>query len=85
VPDGTRLGVSLTIDGIANAASANIGFLMGDVNGNRIVNQTDVTWVRDQVGEPLSNDNFLHDLNTSGVINQADVSLAHDAVGNYLP
>jgi hypothetical protein len=86
VPDGTRLGITLNVNGVANAASANIGFLFGDVSGNGTVNHSDVTLISGRIGQSLSEgNNFIYDVNANGAINHADVTFASAVVGNSLP
>jgi len=84
-PDKKRVGITLNVDGAANAASANIGFLYGDVSGNRQVQGNDSTAVRARMGAPLSAANFIYDVNVNGAIQGADDTAVRALVGNALP
>ena len=64
------------------AVSANM--LIGDTNGNKSVNASDVTQTKTQVG-PVNASNFRTDVTVNGVINASDVSLVKTRVGNGLP
>jgi hypothetical protein len=63
--------------------SANI--LIGDTNGDKTVNNSDVTQTRGQVGLPVTDSNFREDVNVDGAITSADVSLVRSDVGHSLP
>ncbi len=85
VPDNRRLSISLTgVNGNTNAAAA-IGFLRGDVNGNRNVSTADTSQIRARAGQVAGSTNFLADINASGVIGAADIAAAKSAVGRSLP
>ena len=60
-------------------------FLVGDVNGNKSVNATDVGSVKGQSGVPASAANFKNDLNVSGGISATDVALEKSASGHSIP
>ena len=51
-----------------------IGFLLGDVNGLRAVNASDISAVKARAGQSIDNSNFKFDVNVSGAIDPADVS-----------
>ena len=59
--------------------------LLGDTSGNGVVNASDVTKTKGQVGVPLSDHNFREDINASGSINASDVSLVKAQSGTALP
>ena len=63
--------------------SANL--LIGDVNGDKTVDRTDVTLTRGQVGVPVSGSNFREDVKVNGAINSADVKAVRAANGHSLP
>jgi hypothetical protein len=67
------------------AASASMGVLLGDVNGNRIVSNADVASVKNQVAAPVTSSNFRNDVSANGVISNTDVSVAKTQVGTTLP
>jgi len=85
VPDNRRLSISLTgVNGSTSAAAA-IGFLRGDVNGNRSVSTADASQIRARAGQIANSTNFLADINATGVIGAADIAAAKSAVGRSLP
>jgi len=59
--------------------------LIGDVNANRVVTNTDVASAKGQVAAPVDSSNFREDVNANGVINNTDVSIAKAQVGSQLP
>jgi len=62
-----------------------MGVLVGDVNGNAIVNASDVSLTKSQVGQPVSSSNFREDVNANGLINSVDVAQVKANVGTALP
>ena len=86
VTDATRVQVDLTgVNGSALSATARIGFLLGDVNGSRFVNSTDITTVKATSGAALSAANFKADLNVSGSINSTDILTVKALSGRSIP
>src|SRR3984893_8885189 len=75
VNDGTHMG----------NVPVSMGVLIGDVNGNAVVNATDVALTKSQVGQPVSGSNFREDVNANGLINSVDVALVKSKVGTALP
>jgi hypothetical protein len=73
------------VNGLLPSASVTLGFLLGDVNGDRFVNGGDVIQVRAQAGATLDATNFRDDLNLDGFINGGDSALARREAGNSLP
>jgi hypothetical protein len=65
------------------AVSMNV--LIGDVNGNKIVNATDVALVKSQAGQAVTGSNFRDDVNVDGSISSSDVALTKSHVGDGLP
>jgi hypothetical protein len=59
--------------------------LVGDVNGNELVNATDVTLVKSQVGQAVTGANFREDVNADGSLSSSDVALTKSHVGDGLP
>jgi hypothetical protein len=62
-----------------------MGVLVGDVNGNAIVNAADVSLTKSQVGVAVTDSNFREDVNADSVINSTDVALVKSEVGTALP
>ena len=75
VNDGTHMG----------DVPVSMGVLVGDVNGNAIVNASDVSLTKSQVGQAVSGSNFREDVNANGVINSVDVAQVKSKVGTALP
>ena len=75
VPDNRRVTVSLTaVNGTMLSPSASIGFLVGDVNGTRTVNSSDISGVKARSGQSTNATNFRFDVNATGAINSSDIS-----------
>ncbi len=75
VNDGQNLGdIAVSMDVLA-----------GDSNANGVVNATDISQVKGQIGQPVGATNFRSDLNFSGAINAGDVSVAKSFSGTSLP
>jgi hypothetical protein len=90
VPDMQKLTVSLTnvTDTFAQTlpnTSVSMNVLMGDANGNKSVNASDVTLAKTKPGEVVGPDNFREDVTVSGDINSADISAIKAESGNSLP
>ena len=62
-----------------------MGVLIGDVNGNAVVNASDVSLTKSQVGQAVSGSNFREDVNVNGTISATDVALVKSKVGTALP
>jgi hypothetical protein len=62
-----------------------MGVLVGDVNGNAIVNSSDVSLTKVQAGQPVTGSNFREDVNANGTISSTDVALVKSEVGTALP
>ena len=65
--------------------SVSMGVLVGDVNGNAVVNASDVSLTKSQVGQAVSGSNFREDVNANGLINSVDVAQVKANVGSALP
>jgi len=75
VNDGTHMG----------NVPVSMGVLVGDVNGNAVVNASDVALTKSQVGMPVGSSNFREDVNANGTISATDVALVKSKVGTALP
>jgi hypothetical protein len=62
-----------------------MGVLVGDVNGNALVNASDVSLTKSQVGQAVSGSNFREDVNVNGTISATDVAQVKANVGTALP
>ena len=90
VIDVQRLTVTLTgvtdeFSQVLPSIPVSMNVLIGDVNGNRVVNATDVTLVKSQVGQVVTGSNFREDVNADGFITSTDVALTKSHVGDGLP
>jgi hypothetical protein len=68
-----------------NIVSPQLGILIGDVNANGVVSNTDVSLVKGQVTAPVGLTNFREDVNANGVISNTDVSVTKAQVTATLP
>jgi hypothetical protein len=90
VTDQQYVTVSLTSvassdGGSGGTGSARIGFLMGDVNGNRVVTVADLGLVNAQLAQPVTAANYLKDVNASGAVTVADKGLTNANLTKALP
>ena len=66
------------------SAGVTIGFLLGDTNGDPIVDLADLNQVRLDLGQKTSIDNFREDVNVSGYIKHSDARVVKRQEGNSL-
>jgi hypothetical protein len=85
VVDATRAAVNLTGVNGSLTASVALGFLLGDVNGSRTVDATDLTATRALSGSTVTQNNFRHDVNLTGMIGAADVAAVKSRSTRSLP
>jgi hypothetical protein len=84
--------VTVTLKGVHDdqgntlaSAVAEIGFLLGDTNGDGEVDQADVEKTQADVGQQTDQDNFREDVNPNGSIDTRDVDRVSAKVGTMLP
>jgi hypothetical protein len=84
--------ITVTLNNVTDSAgsvisnvSRSMGVLLGDVNANGIVSNTDVAEVKAQVTAPVDSSNFRDDVNANGIISNTDVALTKAQVGTTLP
>jgi hypothetical protein len=84
--------VTVSLTNVTDAAgnfsatvSASMGVLIGDVNANGVVSNTDIAAVKAQVAAPVTSSNSRNDVNANGVISNTDVAAAKAQVGTTLP
>jgi hypothetical protein len=65
--------------------SQQIGVLLGDTNGDGVVNVGDTVQTRSQAGNDLTAANFREDVNADGLINVGDTALVRNQSGTTLP
>ena len=85
VPDNRRVTILLNgVNGTTNVATS-LGFLVGDVNGTRSVNASDISRVKASFSQTINMSNYLLDLNLSGTINANDLAIVKARSGMVLP
>jgi hypothetical protein len=83
--------IIVTINNVADArrilakATVPMGILLGDVDGNKTVDNKDVNAVNSRVGTNVSKATFRDDANVSGTIDQTDVDSTQGQVGTSIP
>jgi hypothetical protein len=59
--------------------------LLGDTNGDRVVNSGDALQTRGRSGQATDATNFRSDVNTDGFVNSGDALFVRTRSGNSLP
>ena len=83
--------ITITLTGVSDGGSTGdvnvpMGILVGDTNGNRTVNATDIGQTKAQSGQPVTASNFRTDVTASGgSINASDIGLVKSTSGTSLP
>jgi lysozyme len=83
--------VTVTLSNVASASGTNgsgsvrIGFLLGDVNQNRVVSLADLGLVNAQLAQVVTSENFLKDVNVSGTLSLADKGITNANLTKALP
>ena len=82
--------ILVTLNGVSDGSTTGnvavpMSRLLGDTNANGIVNSSDVTLAKSQLGQVLGVGNFRSDVNVSGGINSTDVTLIKGAIPSALP
>jgi plastocyanin len=62
-----------------------MSLLIGDANGNGIVNAADVALCKSRLGQSVNATNFRSDVNANGAINSGDVAITKANLGTGLP
>ena len=99
-PDGRTVTLSLTnvtdvqtlamtLSGVNNGTNTNdvtvqMSLLVGDTNGNGVVNASDVSQTKSRSGQATSSTNFRSDVAVNGTINASDLALVKSRSGNGL-
>jgi hypothetical protein len=68
-----------------DSACLEVGLLLGDVNGDGLVDSADLDIVNSQIGQPTNGENFRSDINNDGTISTADVRIVTQQQGMRLP
>ena len=69
---------------ISSSVSATMGVLVGDTNNDKFCDAVDVSQVKSQSGNPVSNSNFREDVNVDNFIDAVDVALVKSNSGTAL-
>ncbi len=90
VADQQTINVTLNgVNGAADSITANVVIpmsrLLGDTNGDRVVNAGDSTQTKNRSGQPTDETNFRSDVNEDGIINSGDSLLVKSHAGNSIP
>jgi len=81
----TLTGVTDEFSQVLPSTPVSMNVLIGDVNGNKTVNASDVGLVKSQVGQAVTGSNFREDVNADGSLTATDVALTKSHVGDGLP
>jgi Cadherin-like beta sandwich domain/Domain of unknown function (DUF5122) beta-propeller len=77
--------VASTDGGSGGCGSVRLGFLVGDVNQNRVVTIADLGLVNAQLTQFVTSTNFLKDVNASGTLTVADKGIVNANLTRSLP
>jgi Dockerin type I domain len=81
----TLNGVVSSTGGVGNNFTGTMGVLLGDVNGNGSVDSGDVTLVRQQTLQNVTQSNFREDVTANGSIDSGDVTITRQQTLTSLP
>ena len=70
---------------LSTSPSVNVGFLIGDVNGDGVVDTGDFNSTRSHSGVTLNNTNFQYDVTVDGFVNAGDAIVVRAKSGDHLP
>jgi hypothetical protein len=71
--------------GTGGSGSVRIGFLVGDVNQNRVVLLSDLVLVNAQLAKLVTSANFLKDVNANGTLTVGDIIITNANLAKALP
>jgi hypothetical protein len=84
--------ITVTANDVKDSAGVNlgtacitVGLLLGDVNGDGVVDSADIDIVNSQIGQTTNEENFRSDINNDGVISGPDLRIVTQHQGTYLP
>ncbi|MDQ6765485.1 MAG: dockerin type I domain-containing protein [Verrucomicrobiota bacterium] len=81
----TLSNVTDTASQVLPSTSVTVGFLVGDTNGDGIVNSGDSLQTRNRAGQVTSATNFRSDVNEDGFVNSGDSTIVRARSGTALP
>ena len=86
IPDNQRITVTLSdVNGPGFSRAVSLGFLVGDVNGTKTVNASDISALKARTAQSLNLSNFQFDLNASGIVDGVDIIAAKLRSGRAVP
>ena len=71
--------------GTGGSGSVRVGYLVGDISGNRVVTLSDLGQVNAQVAQFVTGTNFLKDVNASGTLTVSDLLFVDSRLTHALP
>jgi len=84
--------ITVTLSGLIDSSSqtlsdtpVSMNVLIGDTNGNKAVNSSDVSQTKQQSGLPVTSTNFRSDVNVSGSITASDIAQVKANTGHAVP
>ena len=84
--------ITVIANGVTDSAGESVqkarvtfGLLLGDVNGDRVVDQADLAAINAVKGQTTDETNFRADLNGDGIIDRVDLNGVQEALGTSLP
>jgi hypothetical protein len=90
VPDVQKITVTVsnvtdTFGQVLPPTTLSMNVLIGDTNGNKTVNATDIGQTKAQSGVAVTNANFRQDVTPNGTINASDIGLVKSRSGASVP
>jgi hypothetical protein len=80
------LGNITSADGATGGSAAvRVGFLAGDVDGNRAVTLSDLIAINAALAQPVNGASYARDVNANGAVSLADLLLADGQLTRTLP
>ena len=70
---------------VLDSASVGLGLLLGDVNGDRVVDRNDVNLAQQFTHQKTNSHNFRADVSNDGFIDRSDKTLIRQQLGTTLP
>ena len=86
--------ITVTLHGVTDTSSppqtladtaVSVNMLIGDTNGNKTVNASDIAQTKGKVGQAVTSMNFREDTNANGSISASDLAIVKSKVGNSVP
>jgi hypothetical protein len=79
--------ITVTLQGVSGTGdrSATMGVLVGDTNGDGLVNAGDALQTRNRSGQASDATNFRSDVNADGIVNSGDTTIVRSRSGTSLP